>query len=80
MRFNGELRDLETVRMIGDQWGYGNCIQYLQHAWAKKLMKDGFDRRTAGRAAFMTGKELTDFAKGFSVLKEDRKEYLEQNV
>ena len=71
--FPGELEDLETVRRIGLKWGYGRCIQYIQHAWAKKLRdEEGLDPKTAATGAFMGLHDAINWANGFSVLKEDQ--------
>lgn len=70
-RFPGEYEDLERVREIGNHWGYGRCIQYLQHAWAEKLMKEhGFEAKTAAEGALMGENEVDAFEKGFRVLVE----------
>lgn len=69
-RLPGELQDLEMVRGAGKRWGYGNCIQYLKHAWAEQLIAEhGISPETAARAAFMTDEEIEQYLKGFRVLK-----------
>lgn len=68
MRFNGETEDLDKVRAIGARWGYGNCIQYLQHAWAETLIKD-LGREQGARHSGMGEEEVKAFVKGFTVLK-----------
>ena len=71
LRFSGEENDLEQVRAIGEKWGYGNCIQYLQYAWADSLIEKypSIDRRTAALSAFMNESEIEIYIKGYSVIK-----------
>lgn len=57
MRFKGELGDLEKVRFYGREHGYGNCIQYLQHAWMKDLIRQGISREGAAVAVGLTADE-----------------------
>lgn len=71
-RFPGEIEDLELVREVGRNWGYGNCIQYLKHAWAKVLTeKYGMTPEDAARAALMHEEEIKAFVEGWRLLKED---------
>ena len=74
MRFPGELEELEKVRSIAQFYGYGNCIQYLQHAWAKSLHEQGLPLDTAARGATMHKDDVDAYVKGFRILKEDYKE------
>ncbi len=75
MRFHGEIDDLEVARAIGKRWGYGNVIQYLQHAWNKDLQKYSLDF-----APKIPKKDRAKFVKAWkkhfnvndSVLKEDQ--------
>lgn len=75
MRFEGEIEDLETARAIGDRWGYGNVIQYLQQAWDKKTQKSSLsfapkiDKKD--RPAFIKAWKA-HFNRKHSVLKEDQ--------
>lgn len=69
-RFPGELQDLEMIRGAGRRWGFGNCIQYLKHAWAEQLHKEqGLSVEAAARGALMTEEEIREYVNGFRVLK-----------
>lgn len=71
MRLAGETEKLEVVRRIAHDIGYGNCIQYLRHAWAMFLhKKHGLDLYSAALGAGMDKTEAKAFKKGFNVLKE----------
>lgn len=73
MRFKGEVDKLEAVRKIASDIGYGNCIQYLQHAWANHLLTHGLDRKAAAFGAGMCKEEAKVYADGYTVLAEDMK-------
>jgi hypothetical protein len=71
-RFLDEEEALEQARIIGEKWGYGNCIQYLQYAWADSLIEKypSVSRSTAAISAGITDpEEIEAYAKGFNVLK-----------
>lgn len=57
MRLGDELTQLEKVRFHGRDLGYGNCIQYLQHAWMKELISQGISKATAAKAVGLSKAE-----------------------
>jgi hypothetical protein len=38
--YPGEKEAIETVLMLGEEFGYGNLIAHLRKAWAEMLMED----------------------------------------
>lgn len=53
-RSDAEKSDLEFVKKIADRWGYGNCIQFLQHEWKDILVNDGIVPAAAEKAVGLT--------------------------
>jgi hypothetical protein len=52
MLFPGEAEAIETVKRLGEQYGYGNLIYHLRNAWSERLRKDsGIPKPAADMAA-----------------------------
>jgi hypothetical protein len=51
MLFPGEKEAIETVKRLGEEYGYGNLIYHLSEAWSQKLQAQGMSRQGADFAA-----------------------------
>lgn len=52
MLFTGEAEAIETVKRLGESYGYGNLINHLKDAWSESLQtKWNMDKKTADAGA-----------------------------
>lgn len=62
-RFEEEVLDLEKASKIGEKWGFGNLIHFLQRKWADMLAeKYKLDPETAALGAWMDEKDARIYA------------------